>query len=70
MAFPLSFWDITIWLVATTITLLITAELISPYYGRTNLLIDKKRLRKVVLVMGILFLIIIAIRIYGITIAP
>ena len=66
MNFPLSFWDISLWLAVTAIILLITSELISPYYGKTNILINKKRLNHTALAMGILFLITVAIRIYGI----
>ena len=66
MEFPLNFLYISIWLAATTIILLVTAELISPYYGRTNLAIDKKRLRRVALATGILFLATVMIRIYQI----
>ena len=44
MSFPLTFWDISLWLVITAIILLITSVLISPYYGKTNILINKKRL--------------------------
>ena len=56
----------SLWLAVTAIILLITSELISPYYGKTNLLINKKRLRNVALTMSILFLITVAIRIYEI----
>lgn len=70
MQIPLSFWDISLWLAVTAITLLITAELISPYYGQTNLLINKKKLKNAALTTGILFLITVAIRIYGIITAP
>jgi len=70
MQIPLSFWDISLWLAVTSIILLITAELISPYYGQTNLLINKKKLKKAALITGILFLITVAIRIYGIITAP
>ena len=66
MNFPLSFWDISLWLAETAIILLITSELISPYYGKTNILINRKRLRQTALTIGILFLITVAIRIYGI----
>jgi hypothetical protein len=66
MNFPLSFWDISLWLAVTAIILLITSELISPYYGKTNLLINKTRLRNVALTISIMFLITVAIRIYGI----
>jgi len=63
MQFPLTFWDLSLWLAIISIILLVTAELVSPYYGQTNLLINKKRLRRVALAMGVLFLISVAIRI-------
>jgi len=70
MNFPLSFWDISLWLAVTAIILLITSELTSPYYGKTNLLINKKRLKNVALTIGVLFLITVVIRIYEITTSP
>ena len=70
MGFPLSFWDISLWLAITAIVLLITSELISPYYGKTNLLINKKRLRNVAIIVSTLFLITVAIRIATIMISP
>jgi hypothetical protein len=69
MGFPLSFWDVSLWLAITAIILLITSELISPYYGKTNLLINKKRLRNVALTVSTLFLITVAIRIATIIIS-
>ena len=69
MQFPLSFWDVSLWLAVTAIILLITAELISPYYGKTNLLINKKHLKNTAIIMGILFLITVAARIYNIIIS-
>ena len=70
MNFPLSFWDISLWLAVTAIILLVTSELISPYYGKTNLLINKKRLKNAALTTGILFLITVDIRAYEIVISP
>jgi hypothetical protein len=70
MIFPLSFWDISLWLAVTAIILLITSELISPYYGKTNLLANKKRLGNVALIVSILFLITVAIRIITMMISP
>lgn len=69
MNFPLSFWDTSLWLAITAIILLITSELISPYYGKTNILINKKRLKNAALTIGVLFLITVAIRIYEIIIS-
>jgi len=63
MDFPLSFSDINLWLAITALILLVTSELISPYYGRTRLLINKKRLRNTALIVSILFLVTVAIRI-------
>ena len=70
MNFPLSFWDISLWLAVTAIILLITSELISPYYGKTNILINKRRLRNVAIIVSTLFLITVAIRIATIIISP
>ncbi len=70
MQFPLTFWDISLWLAITAIILLATSEFLSPYYGKTNLIIEKKRLRKTALVLGILFLLTVLIRVYGIITTP
>lgn len=70
MQFPLSFWDLSLWLGVTTLILLLTAELASPYHGQTNLLINNNRLEKAALTMGTLFLITVAIHIYAIITSP
>jgi hypothetical protein len=69
MNFPLSFWDISLWLAVTSIILFTTSELLSTYYGRTSLLINRRRLRNVAMVTVTLFLITVAIRILNIIIA-
>ena len=66
MIFPLNLWDISLLLAITAIILLITSELISPYYGKTNLFINKKRLRNVALTVSALFLTTVAIKIFTI----
>jgi len=66
MQFPLTFWDISLWLAVTAIILLATSELISPHYGQTSLIIEKRRLRQAALILGILFMITVIVRIYGI----
>jgi len=68
--FPLSFSDISLLLATTAIILLITSELLSPYYGKINIQINKKRLRNTALAFSILFLTTVAIRIISIIIAP
>lgn len=70
MQFPFSLWDASLWLAITAIILLATSELISPYYGRINLIIEKRRLKEAALIVGVLFLFTVAIRIYGIITAP
>ena len=66
MQFPISFWDLGLWIAVTAIILLITAELTSPYNTQANILIDNNKLEKAALTMGILFLITVAIHIYSI----
>ena len=70
MQFPLAFWDISLWLAIIAIILLATAEIISPYYGKTDLIIEKGRLKQAALILGILFMITVIIRIYGIITTP
>jgi len=66
MDFPLGFWDISLWLAITAIILLITSELMLPYYGKINILINKKRLKNTALTVSILFLATVVIRIISI----
>lgn len=70
MSFPLNFWDISLWLAISAIILLITSEMLSPHYGKINILINRNRLRNVALVVSILFLVMLAIGITQMVIAP
>lgn len=63
MMFPLSFSDLILWIAVTALILLVTSELLSPYYGRPNIYIDKKRLRMVSLTFGVIFLFAVIIEI-------
>jgi hypothetical protein len=66
MQLPLSFWDAAMWVAVTAIVLLITAEITSPYYGKTKLIINRKKLKNVALAFAAMFMITVAIRIIGI----
>lgn len=66
MNFPLSSWDLGLWLAVTAIILLTTSELLSSYSGKTGILIEKRRLRRVALTVGLLFIIAVFIRFYEI----
>ena len=66
MISPLSFWDLSLWTAVTAIILLVTYELLSPYCGRTSIIVNKKRLGMVALSLGILFMITVFIRVYEI----
>jgi hypothetical protein len=69
MQFPLSFWDISLWLAVTAIILLITSELLVQSSGKTKFPIEKKRLRNATYVIGISFIFTIIIRIYELLIS-
>ena len=68
-SFPLGLWDVSLWLAVTAIVLLITSEMLSPYYGRINIQINRKRLRNAAVTVAILFLGTVAIRIVGLVAA-
>lgn len=65
MQIPLDYWNISLWLAATAVTTLITAQLVSAYDGPATLLISAKRLKYAALTMSLLFLATLAIRIFG-----
>jgi len=65
MSFPLSFSDISFWLAATALILLITSELL---YSMPEIsgrfIIDKTRFRLVAIGCGLGFLVTVAIRLF------
>ncbi len=70
MRLPLGFWDLSLWTAIVAITLLTTSELLSPYYGRTGIVIDRRRLRLAGLVLAFICLGTVAYRMYGIVMRP
>ena len=58
MAFAVSLWDLQILLAGLSSTMLITSELLSPYYGSVSAFIDRKNLRLVGLVFFIILILI------------
>lgn len=62
MMFPLDFWDISLILAITAIILLITSEMLSPYYGKVNILVNKEKLKNAAITFSIIFLATVAIR--------
>lgn len=65
MNFPMSLSDISLWLAAMAIILLITSELISSATEySTKIIIEKKRLRLVSLALGLGFMVTVIMRIF------
>ena len=69
MNFPLDFWDVSLFLAVTSVILLITSELLSPYYGKIGMRVNKRRLQNAAVVVSILFLATVAIKIIAIILA-
>ena len=63
---PLGFWDLSLWAAIVAIILLVTSELLSPYYGRTGIIINRHRLRIAAVIIAFIFLGTVAYRIYEI----
>lgn len=70
MNFPLNFWDISLLLAIIALILLVTSEMLSPYHGKVNVLINKKKLKNTSIAIAILFLFTVAIRVISILISP
>ena len=63
MQIPISLWDISLLLAFIVVILLITVEVLIPFYGQTKLMVNQKRLRKITLAIGVAFLISVVITI-------
>ena len=62
----MGFWDLSLWAAIVAMILLVTSELLSPYYGRTGIVLNRKRLRVVALAVALIFLGTVAYGIYEI----
>jgi len=63
MGFPLSIWDISLWIAVTAIILLVTSELLAPYSDHFgDFVIEKARLRIAALVLGLAFMVTVVLR--------
>lgn len=63
MSFPLSLWDISLWIAVSAIILLVTSELLAPYsehFG--DIVIEKTRLRIAALILGTAFIATVLLR--------
>ncbi|MEM2759469.1 MAG: hypothetical protein QXU32_02635 [Nitrososphaerales archaeon] len=66
MAFVFSLWDLGLLFAVSSVTMLVASEIVSPYYGRINLLIEVKKMRKIAILLGLAFLLIASLRIASI----
>ncbi|MFX0080048.1 MAG: hypothetical protein ACFE8O_12500 [Candidatus Hermodarchaeota archaeon] len=66
MQIPLSMSDISLWIAATAIILLVASELISSYSEYLGYItIDKTRLRLIALILGATFMVTVFLRAIG-----
>jgi len=56
MDFPLSFWEISLWLAFNAIILLIASEFLQGPHPGAHVFVDQRRLRLVALSLGIAFM--------------
>lgn len=61
---PLTVGDLSLWSAVMAIILLVTSELVSPYYGRTGLLINRRRMKLAAILLAFIFLAIVAYRVF------
>jgi hypothetical protein len=66
MQIPLDFYNLSLWFAVTGLILFITAQVVSAHDGNATILIDQRKLKNTAIVIGVLFLVTVVIRIYGI----
>lgn len=65
---PLTFDDFSLILGISVLVLLIVLELSSPYFGYANLFVNKRKLKNIIYVTGLAFLLTAVIRIVALRI--
>lgn len=70
MIFPLDAWDISLLFAVVAVFLLIISEMVSPRFGKLNLIISRRKLRNVALLVSGLFLLVVAFRIIILVLNP
>jgi hypothetical protein len=60
---PLSLTDLSLFTAILAVILSLTSELLSPYYGSTGIVMDRKRFRNVALLVAMIFISSVALRI-------
>jgi hypothetical protein len=63
---PLTVNDLLIWITVTAVILTATIALINPSYGKLKLKINKNRIRAVMYLVGIIYCILISVKIFEI----
>lgn len=63
MKIPLDIWDVSLLFAAIAIILLITSEFLNSSYGKTNIKIDRNRLRNTTITFAVLFLVTVGLKI-------
>jgi len=67
MAFNFSFWDLALWLAASSVVMLVASELLSPYFGRKTILIDAKKLRIVAIIFSLASIFTVGVRVLSLS---
>ncbi len=58
MAFEIEIWDLGLFSVVSSLLLLMASEVIAPYYGKTNVLLQSRWIRYIGIGFGVFFLMI------------
>ncbi|TLY01467.1 MAG: hypothetical protein E6K92_08345 [Thaumarchaeota archaeon] len=67
MAFNFSFWDLALWLAASSVVMLVASELLAPYFGRKTVLIDAKKLRIVAIIFSLASIFTVGVRVLSLS---
>ena len=65
--FNFYFWDLALWLAASSLVMLVASELLAPYFGRKTVLIDAKKLRIVAIIFSLASIFTVGVRVLSLT---
>jgi hypothetical protein len=53
-------WELALWAGISSVTVLASAEIVSPYYGVSGILLDSKRMRIIGFALALAFFVLVA----------
>lgn len=67
MTFVVTLSDLSVWLAGTSLILIVASELLTPFFGTRNAIVETRKIRMIAIVFCIGFLVTVSIKLISLT---